>query len=350
MWFACRRWSTRRTPARGAASAMSASPLSAVLEHAQVAARWLGEEDVEAARASRSPARTPSTAARARRSSATRERMSRNGRDSLRPSRTIRIRPGCSTTKTRLRSPGRRRHVHRAGRSARSRSSRTAAACAAGRRGDAAPPPAQRRRERRRGRPATRRRGGPSRDRMANRRCEPCPVRVRSQLAMRALVTGATGAVGGRLAHALAERGHEVRCMVRDRARASDLADAGFELHEGDVLKPDSLSGAGEGVDIAYYLIHSMGRGRRRRLRRARAQGRAGVRRDGARRGRRPRRLPRRARRGPEVPAPEEPPGDGRDPARRGPAAHLLPRVDAGRRRRASRTRRCATWSSGCPR
>lgn len=78
---------------------------------------------------------------------------------------------------------------------------------------------------------------------------------------MKALVTGATGAIGGRLAHALAERGHEVRCLVRDRAKASRLDDAGFELHEGDVLDPGSLSGAGHGVDIAYYLIHSMGRG-----------------------------------------------------------------------------------------
>jgi uncharacterized protein YbjT (DUF2867 family) len=78
---------------------------------------------------------------------------------------------------------------------------------------------------------------------------------------MRALVTGATGAVGGRLAHALAGRGHEVRCLVRDRGRASDLEEAGFELHEGDVLDPDSLRGAGRGVDVAYYLIHSMGRG-----------------------------------------------------------------------------------------
>src|SRR4051794_41456016 len=78
---------------------------------------------------------------------------------------------------------------------------------------------------------------------------------------MKTLVTGATGAVGGRLAHALAERGHEVRCLVRDRGKASDLEDAGFDLHEGDVLDPESLSGAGNDVDMAYYLIHSMGRG-----------------------------------------------------------------------------------------
>jgi len=78
---------------------------------------------------------------------------------------------------------------------------------------------------------------------------------------MRTLVTGATGAVGGSLAHVLAERGHEVRCLVRDRKKASDLEEAGFDLHEGDVLDADSLKGAGEGIDLAYYLIHSMGRG-----------------------------------------------------------------------------------------
>jgi uncharacterized protein YbjT (DUF2867 family) len=78
---------------------------------------------------------------------------------------------------------------------------------------------------------------------------------------MRALVTGATGFVGGQLAALLAERGHEVRCLVRDRERARDLADQGFDLHEGDVLDAGSLRGAGEEVDIAYYLVHSMGRG-----------------------------------------------------------------------------------------
>jgi uncharacterized protein YbjT (DUF2867 family) len=78
---------------------------------------------------------------------------------------------------------------------------------------------------------------------------------------MRTLVTGATGFVGGRLAETLAERGAEVRCLVRDRVRASELAEAGHDLHEGDVLDADSLRGAGEGVDTAYYLVHSMGRG-----------------------------------------------------------------------------------------
>jgi uncharacterized protein YbjT (DUF2867 family) len=81
---------------------------------------------------------------------------------------------------------------------------------------------------------------------------------------MKALVTGATGFVGGRLAGALATRGAEVRCLVRDRRRAEHLEAAGHELHEADVLDAGSLRGAGKGVSTAYYLVHSMGRGNER--------------------------------------------------------------------------------------
>jgi uncharacterized protein YbjT (DUF2867 family) len=76
-----------------------------------------------------------------------------------------------------------------------------------------------------------------------------------------ALVTGATGFIGGKLAAALDERGWRVRCLVRDAGRAQDLAGRGFEIHVGDVLDAASLAGAGEGAEIAYYLVHSMGRG-----------------------------------------------------------------------------------------
>jgi uncharacterized protein YbjT (DUF2867 family) len=73
------------------------------------------------------------------------------------------------------------------------------------------------------------------------------------------LVTGATGFIGGGLAARLANSGQEVRCLVRDRhrARAGSLARDGFDLHEGDVTPPETLRGAGRGIDVAYYLIHS---------------------------------------------------------------------------------------------
>jgi uncharacterized protein YbjT (DUF2867 family) len=79
----------------------------------------------------------------------------------------------------------------------------------------------------------------------------------------RVLVTGATGFIGGRLAIELGHAGYDVRCLVRDGTseRAAALRRAGMELHEGDVLRPETLRGMGAGIDVAYYLIHSMGRG-----------------------------------------------------------------------------------------
>jgi uncharacterized protein YbjT (DUF2867 family) len=78
---------------------------------------------------------------------------------------------------------------------------------------------------------------------------------------MRALVTGATGFVGRRLADALRRDGAEVRCLVRSRTRAHELEREGCELREGDVTDPRSLEGVGADVDVAYYLIHAMAAG-----------------------------------------------------------------------------------------
>lgn len=43
--------------------------------------------------------------------------------------------------------------------------------------------------------------------------------------------------------------------------RSQLLAQKGFELHEGDVLESETLRNAGRGIDVAYYLVHRMGRG-----------------------------------------------------------------------------------------
>ncbi len=72
------------------------------------------------------------------------------------------------------------------------------------------------------------------------------------------LLTGATGYVGGSLLPELLDRGHRVRCLARDARRAEDRLPAGAEIVAGDVLKPETLPAAVEGVDVAYYLVHSM--------------------------------------------------------------------------------------------
>ncbi len=73
------------------------------------------------------------------------------------------------------------------------------------------------------------------------------------------LITGATGYVGGRLLPRLLEAGYRVRCLVRDPARLQGRPWLEqVEVVEGDVLKPATLPSAMQGVDVAYYLIHSM--------------------------------------------------------------------------------------------
>ncbi|MGZ5346932.1 MAG: NAD(P)H-binding protein [Solirubrobacterales bacterium] len=76
------------------------------------------------------------------------------------------------------------------------------------------------------------------------------------------LVAGATGYIGRKLTLALAERGEAPRAMARTPGKAKDLAEAGAEVVPGDVLRQTkNLRNALEGVETAYYLVHSMGRG-----------------------------------------------------------------------------------------
>lgn len=78
---------------------------------------------------------------------------------------------------------------------------------------------------------------------------------------MRCLVTGATGYVGGRLVPRLLAAGHSVRCLVRDPRKLRDVAWANrVEICAGDVAADTGVAAALDGVEVAYYLIHSMGR------------------------------------------------------------------------------------------
>lgn len=73
------------------------------------------------------------------------------------------------------------------------------------------------------------------------------------------LLTGATGYVGGRLLQSLEKQGRRVRCLARHPEALKERASPSTEVVSGDVLDRPSLDSALRGVDVAYYLVHSMG-------------------------------------------------------------------------------------------
>jgi uncharacterized protein YbjT (DUF2867 family) len=79
---------------------------------------------------------------------------------------------------------------------------------------------------------------------------------------MRILIVGASGYIGGRLVPLLRARGHELVLMSRDaRPLAARFPEA--TVVASDLLDPSTLPAALEGVEVAYYLAHSMGAGER---------------------------------------------------------------------------------------
>ncbi len=74
-------------------------------------------------------------------------------------------------------------------------------------------------------------------------------------------VAGATGYIGGRLCVRLRESGENVRALARNPDSSPELERIGCDVRMADVLDPETLGPALEGVDVAYYLVHSMGRG-----------------------------------------------------------------------------------------
>ncbi|MCJ7597000.1 MAG: SDR family oxidoreductase [Desulfobacterales bacterium] len=93
--------------------------------------------------------------------------------------------------------------------------------------------------------------------------CDDLPSRPRPEIG-KVLVTGATGYIGGRLVPELLARGYDVRVMVRADSREYRERWPDAEIVVADALDLDALRRALEGIDSAFYLIHSMLFGRQR--------------------------------------------------------------------------------------
>src|SRR5580700_6768533 len=78
------------------------------------------------------------------------------------------------------------------------------------------------------------------------------------------LVVGGTGTLGSQVVDRLIARGRPVRALVRPESQTAHLVEAGVELATGDMLAPESLRRALEGVDAvvttaAGYTRHTPG-------------------------------------------------------------------------------------------
>jgi uncharacterized protein YbjT (DUF2867 family) len=78
---------------------------------------------------------------------------------------------------------------------------------------------------------------------------------------MSILVVGATGIVGGEIAHKLVQQGQQVSALIRggrSHSKAAQLTSAGVEVIEGDLARPETLSGAAKGKQTVICTASSM--------------------------------------------------------------------------------------------
>ena len=78
---------------------------------------------------------------------------------------------------------------------------------------------------------------------------------------MKILVTGANGYIGRRLLPILVMDGHDVVCLLRDKRRIELEPNIEKQITyvEADLLDYESVKKIPKDIDVAYYLVHSMG-------------------------------------------------------------------------------------------
>lgn len=76
---------------------------------------------------------------------------------------------------------------------------------------------------------------------------------------MKVLLTGSTGYIGRRLKEKLLEdKNIQLRLLVRNKKSISADSKNQIEITQGDTFNKESLKEALKGIDVAYYLIHSL--------------------------------------------------------------------------------------------
>ena len=78
-------------------------------------------------------------------------------------------------------------------------------------------------------------------------------------MALRTLITGATGFVGGHVADAFVARGHAVRTVARPGSDAARLEQLGVTVIRGDLTDLDVIRKAVEGVDVVVHCAAKVG-------------------------------------------------------------------------------------------
>ena len=90
-------------------------------------------------------------------------------------------------------------------------------------------------------------------------------TKIKQKLKLKILLTGATGYIGKRLLPILLKEGHEVICCIRDKKRfnAENYSSPRLQVIEINFLDSANDIQFPDGIDAAYYLIHSMSSGER---------------------------------------------------------------------------------------